>query len=96
MSNFDFDPLTTIAKNSPNSGKSNGIFPGKGRGDRALILTYMDSSMAEVFLDECLFFLILVIFSRKPEVKVGPKVQTLGPSFFHKNTNLSFGEKLGA
>ena len=53
MSNFDSDPLTCdhglfSAKNSPNSAKSNLIFHGKGRGDRALVLTYWDSPIAEV------------------------------------------------
>ena len=54
MSNFNSEPLTcnpTLrrAKNSPDRAKSNYVFPGKGRGDRALILTYINSPMAEVF-----------------------------------------------
>ena len=48
MSSYDSDPLTCdttlfTAKYSPNSVKSNRIFPGKERGERALILTYLDS-----------------------------------------------------
>ena len=54
MSNFDSDSLNSDlalfpAKNSPNSTKSNRIFSGRERGDRTLILTYLDSPMAEVF-----------------------------------------------
>ena len=54
MSNFDPDPLTCDpvlfpAKNSSNSAKSNFNFPGKWGGDSALILTYLDISVAEDF-----------------------------------------------
>ena len=54
MSNFDSDPLTSDpalfpAENIPNSAKSNHIFRGKRRGDRALILRVLDSPMANVF-----------------------------------------------
>ena len=53
MSNFDSDHLTCDpslfpTRNSPNGAKSNRIFPGKGRQDRALILTFLDSPMVEV------------------------------------------------
>ena len=94
MSNFDSDtlhcePTMFLAINSPNSAKSNLIFPGKGRGDRALILTYLVSSMTEDFLGYCLFFSILAISKRNLGVKVGPKVHFLGPSLFHKNSNPS-------
>ena len=44
-------------KNIKNIAKSNRIFPGKGRDDKDFILTYLDSSMAEVFPHCCLFFL---------------------------------------
>ena len=55
LSNFDSNPLIcdpTLfpGKNSPNIAKNNRVLPGKGRGDKALILTYLDSSMVEVFL----------------------------------------------
>ena len=55
MSNFDSDFLTCEpalfpAKNSPNSAKSNRIFPRKGRGDGAFILVSLDSRMADIFL----------------------------------------------
>ena len=43
------DPALFPDKNSPNIAKSNRIFPGKGRGDKALILTYLDSPAADVF-----------------------------------------------
>ena len=72
----------------PNTAKSNRILPGKGRGDKDLILTYLDSSMAEVF-PLCLFFSILIIFRRKRGVKVGPKVLISRPSLFHKYLNPS-------
>ena len=51
------DPTLFLGKNSPNIAKSNCVFPGKGRGDRALILTYLNSPMAKVFLHFCLIFL---------------------------------------
>ena len=69
LSNFDFNPLIcdpTLfpGKNSPNIAKSNNrVFPGKGRGDRALILTYLDSPMADVFPHYCLSFSISAIFT---------------------------------
>ena len=61
MSNFDSDALTCHlalfpTKNRPNSAKSNRIFPGKETGDRTLILTYLDSPMAEVFPSKYTFF----------------------------------------
>ena len=54
FSNFDSSPFTCDpvlfpGKNSPSIAKSNRIFPGKGRGDKALILTDLDSPTAEVF-----------------------------------------------
>ena len=61
LSNFDCNPLIcdpTLfpGKNSPNIAKSNRAFPGKGKGDRALILTYLDVLVAEVFPHYCLSF----------------------------------------
>ena len=60
LSNFDSnslicDPFPFLGKNSPNIPKSNSVFPGKGRGDRAFILTYLDSSMAKVFPHHCFY-----------------------------------------
>ena len=69
--------------------KTNRIFPGKGRGDKDFILTGLDSSLAEVFPHCCLFFSILVIFTRKRWVKVEQKVLNWGPSLFHKYLNPS-------
>ena len=43
------DPALFPGRNSPNIAKSNRIFPGKRGGDKALILTYLDSPMADVF-----------------------------------------------
>ena len=51
-----YDPTLFPGKNSPNIAKSNRVFPEKGRGDRALILTYLVSPMAEVFPNYCLSF----------------------------------------
>ena len=94
LSNFDSNPLICDAtlfpgKNSPNIAKGNSVFPGKGRGDRALILTYLGSPVADVFPKYCLSFSISAIFKGKRVVKVGPKVQTLGPSLFYENTDPS-------
>ena len=51
FSDFDPDPLTFgfggfPARNSQNMEKSNRISPGKTRGERALILQYLDNPMA--------------------------------------------------
>ena len=82
-------PTVFLGKIIPNNPKSNRIFAGKGRGDKDFILTYLDSSMVEVFPLYCFsFFSILTIFSWKRWVKIGPKVLTLGPSLFHKYSNL--------
>ena len=60
LSNFNSRPLTCDpalfpGKNSLNIEKSNRIFPGKGRGHKAFILTYLDSPTVEVLMP-CLFF----------------------------------------
>ena len=94
LSNFNSNPLICDPtlfpdKNNPNVAKSNCVFPGKGRRDRALILTYLDSLMAEVFPHYCWSFLISAISRGKQVVKIGPKVQTLDPSPFHENSNPS-------
>ena len=65
------------------------VFLRKGRGDRALILTDLNSPMVEVFPCYCLSFSISTIFRGKRVVKVRPKVQILGPSLFHENSNPS-------
>ena len=43
-------------KSSPNITKCNRVFPGKERGDRDLILKYLDGPMADVFPHYWLFF----------------------------------------
>ena len=78
MSNFNSEPLTcnpTLrrAKNSPDRAKSNYVFPGKGRGDRALILTYINSPMAEVFPYSIYFCSIRLSSGENGGVKVGQK-----------------------
>ena len=79
---FVCDPTLFPGKISPNISNSNCVFPGKGRGDRALILTYLHNPAAEVFPHYCLSFSILAIFREKREVKVRLEVQTLGPFLF--------------
>ena len=54
LSDFDStpqicDPNLFPGENIPNIAKSYRIFPGKGREDKDFILTYLGSSMAEVF-----------------------------------------------
>ena len=87
--NLWFVTLLCFLAKIVNIAKSNCIFPGKKKRGRALILKYLDSLMAEVFSHHCLSFSISVIFRGMQVVKVGPKVQTLGPSLFHKNSNPS-------
>ena len=87
LSNFHSTPFTCDTglfpgKNISNIAKSNCIFPRKGRGDKDFILTYLDSSMAEVYPHYCLLFFILADFQEERRVKVGPKVLSLGPSLF--------------
>ena len=94
LTNFDSDPLIcdpTLfpGKNCPNIAKNNRVFLGKGKEDRALILTLLNSPMAEVFLHYSLSFSISAIFKGKRVIKVGPKVKTLGSSLFHENSNPS-------
>ena len=94
LSNFDSHPLiydTALFpdKNSPNIANSNRVFPGERRGDRALNLTYLDSPIAEVFPHCYLSFSILAIFRETWVVKVGLKVQTLGPFLFYESSNPS-------
>ena len=78
LSNFNSNPLNcdpTLfpGKNSPNIAN---IFSGKGRGDTALILTYLNSPMAEVFPHYSFLFPISAIFKGIRGVKVAPKVQS--------------------
>ena len=76
-------------KNSLNIAKSSHIFHRNGRGDKTLILTYLGSPMAEIFVQYCLFWSILAIFKGKRGIKTEPKVLTLGQSLLHKNLNTS-------
>ena len=94
LTNFDSNPLIrdpTLfpGKNIPNIAKSVRVFPGNWKEDRALILTYLDSSMAEVFPHYSLSFSISAILRGKQIIKVGTKVKTLGLSAFHQNSNPS-------
>ena len=90
LSNFDSSPLTCDpalfpGKNSPNIAKSNHIFPGKKRGNKTFILTYLYSPTADVFLHQSYLFRIQLSSGRN----VGPITLTFGLSLFHKNSNPS-------
>ena len=63
--------------------------PKKRKGDRALILAYLDSPRSEVLPHHSSPFLIWAILRGKREVKVGPKVQNVGLPIFYENTNPS-------
>ena len=52
----NFVKFLNDSKNRTNVEKSNSVLPGKGRDDRALLLTYLDSPMAEGFPHYCLDF----------------------------------------
>ena len=69
------DPTLLHAKNSPNSTKSNCIFPGKKSREELTATVY--------------FFQNSAIFMGKWSSKIGGKVKTLGQSLFHKNSNPS-------
>ena len=61
MSIFDSNPLIchpnlSPGKNSPNIANSSRVFLGKGRRDKALVLAYLGSPIAEVFPHYCLSF----------------------------------------
>ena len=49
------------SKGNPNSAKSNCIFPGKGREDRAVILTYLESPIDKLFLEKSKILLIFKV-----------------------------------
>ena len=87
VTRFDTDLFPD--ENSPNIAKSNRVFPVKGKKDRALILTYLDSPKVDVFPHYSLSFSISVTFRGKWVIKVGPKMKILGLSLFHENSNPS-------
>ena len=87
LSNFDSNPLIcdpTLfpGKNSPNIAKNNRVLPGKGRGDKALILTYLDSPMVEVFLHYYLSSSISAIFRGNGWSKLDQKFKLWVRLFF--------------
>ena len=93
MSNFDLNPLTSDltlfpVKNSPNSAKSNHIFTGKERGDRNLLLTFLDSPMAEVFLVSIYIFRFRSSSGENWRLEL-QKCKLWSASLFHKTSNLS-------
>ena len=81
------DPILFPAKNSSNIAKINRIFPGKRRRDKALILTYLDSPMVEVFPHYWLSFSILAYLQGETECQSWTK--TLGLSLFYENSKAS-------
>ena len=93
LSNFDSNalicgPTLFPGKNSPNIAKCNRAFPGEGREDRTLILTYLDSPMARFFPTTAYLFRLRPS-SRETVGQSWTKVPILGPSLFHENINLS-------
>ena len=76
-------------ENSPNIAKNNHVSPGKGKEDKVLILTYLNSPMAEAFSHYSLSFSILAIFRGKRVINVGPKAKTSSLSLFHENSHPS-------
>ena len=69
------------------------FFLERERWNKDFILTYLDSSIAEVFPHYYLFFFDFVHLQEgksKRGLKVGPKVLTLGPSLFHKYSKLHY------
>ena len=83
------DPRLVSCENSPNIAKSNRIFPGKGRGDKSLILTYLDNLNGWSFSALLLIFFYFGHLQEGTRVQIGPKVLNLDPSLFHKNSDLS-------
>ena len=88
LPNSDSDPLTCDpalfpGKNRTNIAKSNPTLLGKGKRDKAMILTCLNSSMSEVFRTTY-FFSISAIFRWRRGAKFEPKVPTFGPSLFYK------------
>ena len=82
LSNFDSNPLifdSTLFpdKNSPDIAKRGRVFSGKGRWDRALILTYFDNPMTD-----CLYFSILAIFRGNVWSKLNQKCKLWVRLFF--------------
>ena len=86
---FICDPILFPGQHSPNISNNNRVFSGKGREDRAFILTFLDGPMAEVFPHYCLSFSISAIFRENRVVKVGLKVLSLDPFHFYENSNPS-------
>ena len=54
-----------------------------------MVLSYLDRPMTKHSFQIDLLLSILAIFSGKQAVKVGPKVQTFGPSFFRGDLSFS-------
>ena len=81
-----FDHTLYFVQKCPKIAKSNPIFHLKGKHVRALALTYLDTLLTEFF--PYIFFsstFAIVRGNLASGVKVGPKMQILGPSRFCKN-----------
>ena len=94
MSNFDSDPFTCDlalfpAKTIPNNTKSNCIFLGEEKGDRALILRYLDSRSAEDFLCTIYFSRYWPSSWGNGESKLDQKCKLWSPSLFCERSNTS-------
>ena len=96
--NFDSNPLIcdpTLfpGKNSLNIAKNSRSFPGKMRWDRALVLTYFDSPVAEAFPRYYLSFLDFGHLQGEWVVKVGPELFKQCFYFLFGNIGPYFGEQ---
>ena len=76
-------------KNSPSIAKSNRVFLERGEGIEPWFWHIWIAQWLKFYPPYCLSFSIAAIFRSKQLVKVGPKVQTFGPSLFHENLKLS-------
>ena len=81
------------AKNSPNSAESNRVLS-EGKGNNALILTDLDSPMAEVFPERYLFFRFRPCSGRNEGSKLDQKCK-LWIRSFSANWTIFKGVKLG-
>ena len=68
------------------------FFPERGGEIKTLFWHIWTAQWLKFFRTTTYFFSILTIFKRESQrgLKVGPKVLTLGPSIFHKNSKLDY------
>ena len=81
FNSLTYDSPLFSDKNNPNIAKSNHTFPGKGR------RWSFDFNIFDWSFSALLIYFDFSHLQGKQAIKVGPKVLTLGPSVFHKNSN---------